>query len=288
MKYHFLFFICTLFLNFSVAPVLAQVNPPILKIEGGGTGASNAGAARLNLGAAALGANSDITSLSGLTTPLPVSEGGTGSTSGVSPTGSLTSTPKSVINVVDYGGCSGSTAMDTANLNAALSAARSSSAYMANQPVRVIGGFSKTQMGCAVTQINATGFTRFGSGSRLILEDITIICSGIGNICIDTLGSLNVQFNKVTIIGSSSSPPMIGLQEGNISPSNTACCIHTNYSLEITGSFTFSGIYSAAAESTTYYSPIVRNNGASLGVIGTLGTIAGGGGMLMALIQILL
>lgn len=44
----------------------------------GGTAATTAGSARVNLGAAKLGANSDITSLSGLTTPLSVSQGGTG------------------------------------------------------------------------------------------------------------------------------------------------------------------------------------------------------------------
>jgi hypothetical protein len=42
--------------------------------------------------------------------------------------------------------------------------------------------------------------------------------------------------------------------------------------------FTFAGLYSAASESTTYYSPIVRNNGAALGVIGSLGAISGGSG----------
>ena len=52
-----------------------------LGVASGGTGASTAGAARVNLGAAARGANSDITSLSGLTTALSVSQGGTGQTS---------------------------------------------------------------------------------------------------------------------------------------------------------------------------------------------------------------
>jgi hypothetical protein len=48
-----------------------------LAVNNGGTGAVNAANARSNLGAAASGANSDITSLSGLTTALSVFQGGT-------------------------------------------------------------------------------------------------------------------------------------------------------------------------------------------------------------------
>ncbi len=51
-----------------------------LAVADGGTGASTAAGARSNLGAAASGANSDITSLSGLTTALSVAQGGTGGT----------------------------------------------------------------------------------------------------------------------------------------------------------------------------------------------------------------
>lgn len=263
----------------------AQSAPPVLKIQDGGTGANNASAARANLGAAAAGANHDITSLSGLTTPLPASQGGTGSTGGVSPSGSLPTTPETVVNVADFGGCVGNATNDTANLNAALAAARSSSSYTSDRPVRVTGGFSTTGVACAVTQINATGFTRFGAGARLIIDDLTLACSGSGNICLDTLGSLNVQFNRVTIIGLSGSAPMIGLQEGNVAPLTIACCIHTHFALEITGSFTFAGLYSAASESTTYHSPIVRNNGASRGVIGTLGAVVPGSGYVNGVYQ---
>ena len=49
-----------------------------IAVADGGTGASTAANARSNLGAAASGANSDITSLSGLTTALSVAQGGTG------------------------------------------------------------------------------------------------------------------------------------------------------------------------------------------------------------------
>jgi hypothetical protein len=55
---------------------------PVLKVNKGGTGAATAGAARTALGAAAAGANSDITSLSGLTTVLSQAQGGTGTTTG--------------------------------------------------------------------------------------------------------------------------------------------------------------------------------------------------------------
>ena len=50
----------------------------IVDITHGGTGSTTASAARTALGAAASGANSDITSLSGLTTPLSITQGGTG------------------------------------------------------------------------------------------------------------------------------------------------------------------------------------------------------------------
>jgi len=57
---------------------LGTIPAALLPITSGGTGATTASGARLNLGAAASGANSDITSLSGLTTPLSISQGGTG------------------------------------------------------------------------------------------------------------------------------------------------------------------------------------------------------------------
>jgi len=53
-------------------------NGTAIAILYGGTGATTASGARTNLGAAASGANSDITSLTGLTTPLAETEGGTG------------------------------------------------------------------------------------------------------------------------------------------------------------------------------------------------------------------
>lgn len=51
-----------------------------LAVANGGTGGTTAAVARSNMGAAASGANSDITALSGLTTALSLAQGGTGGT----------------------------------------------------------------------------------------------------------------------------------------------------------------------------------------------------------------
>ena len=56
----------------------AVVMSTALPIASGGTGATTAGNARTSLSAAGSGANSDITSITGLTTPLTVAQGGTG------------------------------------------------------------------------------------------------------------------------------------------------------------------------------------------------------------------
>jgi len=59
----------------------AGTSGDILPLASGGTNANNATDARTNLSSAKSGANSDITSLSGLTTALSVAQGGTGSSS---------------------------------------------------------------------------------------------------------------------------------------------------------------------------------------------------------------
>ena len=59
-------------------PVAASQITGTLALSQGGTGATTQGGARSALGAAASGANSDITSLTGLTTALSVAQGGTG------------------------------------------------------------------------------------------------------------------------------------------------------------------------------------------------------------------
>lgn len=60
-----------------------------IPIAAGGTGSNTAASARAALNVASSGANSDITSLTGLTTPLTVAQGGTGGASAASARSSL-------------------------------------------------------------------------------------------------------------------------------------------------------------------------------------------------------
>jgi hypothetical protein len=74
-------------LNFTNSPITTNgtiVMGGTLNVASGGTGATTATAARANLSAAKSGANSDITSLSGLTTPLSITQGGTGANDSLS------------------------------------------------------------------------------------------------------------------------------------------------------------------------------------------------------------
>jgi hypothetical protein len=75
-------------INNAIRTLMAQirdlqsgVSGDTIPVAAGGTGSTTASGARSNLSAAARGANSDITSITGLTTPLAVAQGGTGSTS---------------------------------------------------------------------------------------------------------------------------------------------------------------------------------------------------------------
>jgi hypothetical protein len=63
-------------------------------LANGGTGSTTAALARAALSVAASGANSDITSLSGLTTPLSIGQGGTGATTAALARTALSATTK--------------------------------------------------------------------------------------------------------------------------------------------------------------------------------------------------
>ncbi len=72
--------------NGTTTPAITLGTVPLAS---GGTGATTASGARSSLGAAASGANSDITSLAGLSTALTLGQGGTGATSATAALGNL-------------------------------------------------------------------------------------------------------------------------------------------------------------------------------------------------------
>lgn len=83
-------------INNAIRTLMAQirdlqsgVSGDSIPVTAGGTGSTTASGARTNLSAAASGANSDITSITGLTTPLTVAQGGTGGASSASARSSL-------------------------------------------------------------------------------------------------------------------------------------------------------------------------------------------------------
>jgi len=118
-------------INNAIRALMAQVKDlqsgvsgDTIPVAAGGTGSATASAARTALSAAVSGANSDITSLSGLTTPLSIAQGGTGYT-----TNATISTVGRLSNVVTitttsaHGFVTGDTATVTAGTNTSINGA---------------------------------------------------------------------------------------------------------------------------------------------------------------------
>ena len=154
-----------------------------LAVANGGTNATTASGARTSLGAAASGANSDITSLSGLTTALSVAQGGTGVTTSTG-TGSVVlsnspalvtpnlGTPASgvVTNLtgtasININGTVGATTPNTGNFTTLSASSTVSgtgfSTYLASPPA--IGGTAPAAG--TFTTLTATGETSLGGAA---------------------------------------------------------------------------------------------------------------------------
>lgn len=141
------------------ADTTAGIATPI-DIADGGTGATSAATARTSLGAAALGANSDITSLSGLTTALSVAQGGTGSATAAGARTNLGSTA-----VGD--------AVFVAATAAAARSAMSAAASGINADITALNSTSGVTMGAPLTG-SFPGTTGYLNAKGLYVEGVAV------------------------------------------------------------------------------------------------------------------
>jgi len=138
-----------------------------LAVADGGTGASTAANARTNLSAAASGANSDITSITGLTTALTVAQGGTGATSISS--GALVKG-------------NGTSALSAASASDITTAIGSTAVTNATNATNVTNGLGVSQTYQNVTGSRALGTTYTNSTSKPIWLSVSFGNSG-GQVC---------------------------------------------------------------------------------------------------------
>jgi hypothetical protein len=144
-----------------------------ITVADGGTGASTAANARTNLGAAASGANGDITSLTGLTTALTVAQGGTGTTTSTG-TGNVVlstsptlvtpalGTPSALVGTNITGTAAGLTA-GSVTTNANLTGAVTSTGNATS-----LGSFTSSQLATALTDETGSGSAVFATSPTLV------------------------------------------------------------------------------------------------------------------------
>jgi trimeric autotransporter adhesin len=181
----------------------------IVAVANGGTGASTASSARTNLGAAASGANSDITSLSGLTTALSVLQGGTGATTA---SGARTS-----LGAAGTGSCTNQAV--TATSGAGVTCTTITSAYV-NNSIALTGTDINTSNQVIATHLTsalpaaqggtglngsaaANGSLPIGNGAGFSLATLTAgsnvtITNAAGSITIAAAGSATPSFSSIT------------------------------------------------------------------------------------------
>ena len=190
-----------------------------LAITQGGTGAITAPAARTNLGAAASGANSDITSLSGLTTALSVAQGGTGAAS-LTANGVLLGNGTSPITSVAAGGA-GLCLVSTAGAPSWQSCPGSGGVISVNGATG------------ALTISNASA-----AGTTITINDASTSQKGIAQFNSTNFSASGGVINTIQNIAASATPTFAGINTNSITPSGALTVGSTTQNLTLQGANT--------------------------------------------------
>jgi len=147
-----------------------------LVVANGGTGATTASGARANLSAAVSGANGDITSLTGLTTPLSVAQGGTGQTTTAGIRG-LVGTSAALTKTAAYTAVAGDILACNTITTAAFTVTLPASPVAGDLPIVIFdSGTTETVNGFATNNLTVA---RNGSTIHTLAEDVIFSTKGV-------------------------------------------------------------------------------------------------------------
>jgi hypothetical protein len=184
-----------------------------------------------------------------------------------------------VIDIADFGAkCDGVT-NDTTAINNALAYAAASPAYTNNNGVLITGPRGGNQTGCFINSLNMTIFQR-GTGANLrpavVLRDLTLLCSGAGNDCIDAQGSKLVSLQNVRVRGNTGSLAPERCIVFGVLADNTSAAWNSMEHVDCNNEFTFTAFYNNSSEAFTCVDCKFANAHQTTGVLATLGSITGG------------
>lgn len=233
-----------------------NVSGQALAVVSGGTGAETASAARTNLGAAASGANSDITSLTGLTTPISVAQGGTGYVANRSI--SAVARASNVVTITTTA-AHGYVVNDIVTVTAVTNTSVNGTFTIVSVPSSVT--FTYAQTGTDYTSTSDTGTVV--SSSNLQASNI----SGVIPVIHGGTGASTLKQNNLLVGNGTSAPSVIPAgASGNVLTSTTISTVTA-------GSFVVGTEYTIASVGTTNFVAI----GAASNTVGVVFTATGAG-----------